>query len=390
MATTVKQTVNEVKICAPRPQNCEELINKTVPGTHEFIYHCDRKSYHIVRENQSVALYQEGEGSFEHSKQEGVMTVEEGDVCCLLEFNHGTFNLHLVADGVIQSRLTYIIPRGGITALASIIKSDKDFPESIQEIDEDLIVNEIARRKPNTPLLYRGLNFEAAFERSVVTWIQKSYDEAKTYWQKVRGRDWVGSINKFLCVGGAAPLSVYWREDIRKRAQKKEANGDEISKQEAAAMRLLADNIIVCPNPRMANAKGMLCLDPVPGFVMSVDLGYSALKQATSAGTVSTTTSAIALPFSRINLRDIREGSCYIELKSGPLFDHLRQIGQPTSYIFGKAANSEMVAQKVINNAKEQYIPHACLAALEPTQALTLDTMRPTTKTGTSVSVHSN
>jgi hypothetical protein len=113
----------------------------------------------------------------------------------------------------------------------------------------------------------------------------------------------------------------------------------------------------------------MLELDPVLGFVMSGDFGYSTFKEATSAETSSTTVSAIAFPFSRINLRDIREGSCFIELKSGPLFDYLKKSGQPTSYIFGRAANTEMGAEKVINGAKEPYIPHACLAVLSPLQA---------------------
>jgi hypothetical protein len=375
MTTIIKQLISEVKMCAPRPQNCEGLVNETIPGIHEFVYHSCGKSYHIIREIQAVSVYPEGEGSFEYAKAEGAITVDDGDVCCLIELNHGTLNLHLVADGVLQSQLTHIIPRGGMTALASIIKQDKDFPASIREIDEDLIVNEIARRRPDSPLLYRGLSFEVAFERSVVTWIQKSYDEAKTYWSKIRGRDWVGSINKFLFAGGAAPLCSYWQADIRRRADEREAkgNGDVVAKQEAASIRLLADNIVVCPNSRMANAKGMLFLDPVPGFVMSGDFGYSTFKQANSADTVSMMSSAIGFPASRINLRDIREGSCYIELKSGPLFDYLRKNGQPTDYIFGSAANSQIDAQKVVNSAKEQYLPHGCLAALSPTQAVVSD-----------------
>jgi hypothetical protein len=95
--------------------------------------------------------------------------------------------------------------------------------------------------------------------------------------------------------------------------------------------------------------------------------------------------SAIALPFSKVNLRDIREGSCYIDLKSGPLFEKLRKSSQPTSYVFGVAANSIMGAEKVINNAKEQYIPHACLAALSPTIAPASD--KKPAKTAATISV---
>jgi hypothetical protein len=291
----------------------------------------------------------------------------------------------LVADGVLQSQLTYIVPRGGLTSLASMIKQDALFPDSIREIDEDLIVSAIARRNPKMPLTYRGLSFEDSFKRSVVPWIRASYSEAKNFWKKVRGRDWVSSINKILCAGGAAPLSVYWQDWIREQAQAREATGNVIAIQEATSMRLLADNIIVCPNSRMANAKGMLELDPVPGFVASVDFGYSAVKVATSADTVSLMASAIALPFSKVNLRDIREGSCYIELKSGPLFEKLRKSSQPTSYVFGVAANSIMGAEKVINNAKEQYIPHACLAALSPTIAPASD--KKPAKTAATISV---
>ena len=77
-----------------------------------------------------------------------------------------------------------------------MIKQDALFPDSIREIDEDLIVNAIARRNPKMQLTYRGLSFEDSFKRSVVLWIRASYSEAKNFWKKVRGRDWVSSINK--------------------------------------------------------------------------------------------------------------------------------------------------------------------------------------------------
>jgi hypothetical protein len=126
----------------------------------------------------------------------------------------------------------------------------------------------------------------------------------------------------------------------------------------------------------MANAKGMLDLDPVPGFTITTDFGYSAVKGATSADTTFIMTSAIALAYSKVNLRDIREGSCYIQMKSGPLFESLRKAGQPTAYVFGAAANSVMGAEKVINNAKEQYIPHAVMAAINPTIATAAEPTR--------------
>jgi hypothetical protein len=44
-----------------------------------------------------------------------------------------------------------------------------------------------------------------------------------------------------------------------------------------------------------------------------------------------------------------------------------------------------MGAEKVINNAKEQYIPHACLAALSPTIAPASD--KKPAKTAATISV---
>jgi len=362
--------IKELKICAPNPDSCEDLIKSQLPGVHVYDYTCNGQTTEVTRDIKNVSVYQEGEGPYQYAISEGSLVEEQGDVVAVAEFNHGTFNWSIVADGVLQSSLTHIVPRGGLTALATMIKLDETFPDSIRDVDEDLIVNAIAFGKPNQPYTYKGMSFQEAFDRSVVRWIRNSFSEAKTQWKKVRGRDWVNSINKILCSGGAAPLAQHWKNQIMAEVKVRREISTPQSIEEADKMEQMANQIIQCPNPRNSNALGMLQIDPVEGFCLSVDFGYSAVKTANSNDVVSLTTSAIAIPFARIRSRDIREKSALIELKSGPLFDYLKRTGQPTSYIFGAAANSIMGAEKIISNAKEPYIPHAVLAVCAPQEMM--------------------
>lgn len=363
----MQRTIDEVRVCCPRPDSCEAMVETAILGTHEYDYISDGQTHAIRDEIKAVRLYQEGEGAFAYAQKEGAIAVESGDVCAVGEFNHGTFNWSIFSEGRLVSQLTHIIPRGGLSALASFIKNDELFPVSIRTIDEDLIINAIAFRKLNQEVTYKGVSFQAAFERNVVRWIRSGYNEAKTYWRKAKGRDWVGAINKILCSGGAAALSLYWVEWIRTQANERKAQGDASLLQEALLMEHMANNLCVCPNPRYSNALGMLELEPtITGLVVSVDFGYSTLKKASNTGVLGLMPSSFAVPYSKIHPREISPDSAYIKLKSGPLYDKLKREGQSTNYVFGAAASSLMDAEKVIHNAKEQLIPQTILAALHP------------------------
>ena len=356
------QQIDQIKVCAPRPERCEGLVMATVPGQHEYEWYCNGRTITLGRDIQSVNLYQEGEGSFAYAVAKGAIVVEPGDGISVHEYNHGSFNISYFVSGHLQSQLTYVEERGGLTMLVNQIKRDAKFPDSIREIGDELLVNAIANQQPNQPLTFKGLNFQESFERWVVSWQRAPYTAAKNHWRQFTSKDFVRMNNKILCTGGAAELSRYWKQDILARAAQKREDG---FIDEAIAMELIAQNIYVCPNPRYSNALGMLELDPITsGTTIAVDFGYSAVKRARQGGGVALLHSAIALPLSKINLRDIKEGSAYIRLKSGPLYDHLRKRGQPTEFIFGSAAESTPGAEKIINGAKELYIPHAVLAAL--------------------------
>lgn len=378
------QQIEQIKVCAPRPERCEALVAQTIPGKHEYDYFSRGRTISLVREIQSVNLYQEGEGSFAYARKEGAIVVEQGDGISVHEYNHGSFNISYFINGRLQSQLTYVEERGGLTMLVNMIKKDALFPNSIREIGDELIVNAIANQQPNQSLTFKGLNFQESFERWVVQWQRAPYTAAKNHWRQFTSKDFVRMNNKILCTGGAAALSRYWVDDIRQRADFKRTEG---RIEEAIAMEMMAGNIYVCPNPRFSNALGMLELDPiVSGFTVAVDFGYSAVKTAIHLGGVALLHSAIAIPLSKINLRDIQEGSSYIRLKSGPLYEHLKKLGQPTEYIFGYAAESTPGAEKIINGAKELYIPHAVLAALGPD----ISNPEPTQKSGARISVATN
>lgn len=363
----MQRTLEEVRICAPNPGNCEAMVENTLIGTHEYDYISNGQTHSMRDEIKGVRVYQEGEGAFAWAQKQGVMVVEPGDVCVVMEFNHGTFNQSIFSEGKLVGALTHVAPRGGLSALASYLKQDELFPQTIRTVDEDLIINAIANRNPNLPLTYRGLSFQEAFERNVVRWVRSNFNEAKTYWRKAKGKDWVSAINKILCSGGAAGLSAYWKGWILESAASFKAAGDAESLENAMLMEHMANHIYICPHSRNSNALGMLELSPPPtGLVASIDLGYSALKFATSTGTAGMMQSSFAVPYSKVNPREIGEGSAYIQLKSGPLFQRLRKAGHPTSYVFGADANSIIDAEKVLHNAKEQLIPQVVLAALNP------------------------
>lgn len=364
----MQRVLEEIRICAPNPGSCEGQIEAALVGIHEYDYISNGEVNAMRDDIKAVRVYQEGEGAFAWAVKQGIMIIEPGDVAVVMEFNHGTFNVSLFSEGKLVGALTHVAPRGGLSALASFIKQDELFPQSVRTVDEDLIINAIAHRNPNLPLTYRGLNFQAAFERNVVRWIRSNYNEAKTYWRKAKGKDWVSAINKILCSGGAAPLSSYWKDWILQSAAELKNSGDAESVENAMLMEHMANHLYVCPHSRNSNALGMLELSPpATGLVASIDLGYSALKFATNTGAMGMMQSSYAVPYSKVNPREIGENSAYIRLKSGPLCDKLKKAGHPTSFILGADANSIIDAEKVLHNAKEQLIPQAVLAALNPT-----------------------
>jgi hypothetical protein len=383
MSQTQVQEISQVKLCAPRPERCEKLVQAVIPGVHQFRWYSNGLWTDVIRPIKDVRLYQEGEGSFAYAVEKGTLAVEDGDGISVHEYNHGSFNVSYFLGHNLQSQLTYVEERGGLTALVEFIKSDAMFPDSIREVGDELLINAIAKYNPQSkePMSFKGLKFQDSFERWVVQWQRAPYNSAKKHWRVFTSRDFVRQNNKILCAGGAASLSRYWVQDILARAEEKRQEGEV---EAATAMEMMAKNIFVCPNPRYSNALGMLEIDPVPGRVFSIDFGYSAVKRAEKDAGVSLQESAIAVPMSRINMRDIREGSAFIQLTGGPLFDYLRKKGQPTEYIFGSAADSTLGAEKVINNAKELYIPHAVLASLGPD----VDEVAPTKKAkGTTVTL---
>jgi len=358
--------IDQVKVCAPRPERCDALVKATIPGVHEYDWYSAGRKISLARDIQSVRLYQEGEGSFAYAVAKGTIVVEPGDGISVHEYNHGSFNVSFFMNGRLQSQLTYVEERGGLVLLVNQIKDDAKFPVSIREIGDELIVNAIIYRQQNQPLTFKGLDFQESFDRWVVQWQRAPYTAAKNHWRQFPSKDFVRMNNKILATGGAATLSNYWKQDILDRAAQRRQEG---AVEEAIAMEMMANNIFICPNPRFSNALGMLELDPVSGEVIAVDFGYSAIKRARQNNGATATTlreSAIAVPMSKINLRDIDEDSALITLKSGPLYDYLHRRGQPTEFIFGPAAETIRGAEKIINGAKELTIPHAVLASLGP------------------------
>jgi hypothetical protein len=145
LSNSMIQQIEQIKVCAPRPERCEDLVAQTIPGKHEYDYFSRGRNISLVREIQSVNLYQEGEGSFAYAKKEGSIVVEQGDGISVHEYNHGSFNISYFINGRLQSQLTYVEERGGLTMLVNMIKKDAKFPNSIREIGDELIVNAIAQ-----------------------------------------------------------------------------------------------------------------------------------------------------------------------------------------------------------------------------------------------------